>query len=99
MGWLVFDRKRCHISKRKRYISPIELPLQARFANRGRIEEGAARGHPMAPARAARHNGKRTTVAKPLNSSPKSGKIHLRTQVTNTQHVGSLLVVNKNPRD
>src|SRR3546814_17423408 len=70
MGWLVFDRKRCHISKRQCYISPIEPPLQARFANRGRIEDGAARRHPMAPARAARYNGKRTTMAKPLNISP-----------------------------
>src|SRR3546814_15769451 len=70
MGWLVFDRKRCHISKRQCYISPIEPPLQARFANRGRIEDGAARRHPMAPARAARYNGKSTTMAKPLNISP-----------------------------
>src|SRR3546814_17127013 len=70
MGWLVFDRKRCHISKRQCYISPIEPPLQARFANRGWIEDGAARRHPMAPARAARYNGKRTTMAQPLNISP-----------------------------
>src|SRR3546814_11054271 len=59
------------ISKRQCYISPFGPLLQARFA-RGtdRIDGREAGGAPMAPARAARYNGKRTTMAKPLNISP-----------------------------